>query len=110
MSNAFITHVSETLQAIEADGLYKRERLIVSHQGGEIDVAAGDNQTRKVINLCANNYLGLADHPRLIDAAKGAMDRYGYGMASVRFICGTQDLHRELEQRIADKLAGEKQP
>ncbi|WP_065330175.1 glycine C-acetyltransferase [Tritonibacter mobilis] len=99
MSNAFLSHISETLTQIEADGLYKRERMITSPQGGEIRV--GD---RNVINLCANNYLGLADHPDLIAAAKTVMDDKGYGMASVRFICGTQDLHRELEQRIAKFL------
>lgn len=96
MSNAFLTHISDTLTQIEADGLYKRERMITSPQGGEISV--GD---RQVINLCANNYLGLADHPALIDAAKGAMEPKGFGMASVRFICGTQDIHRELEQKLA---------
>ncbi|MFY1712740.1 glycine C-acetyltransferase [Tritonibacter mobilis] len=99
MSNAFLSHISETLTQIEADGLYKRERLITSPQAGEIHV--GD---RAVINLCANNYLGLADHPDLIAAAKTVMDDKGYGMASVRFICGTQDLHRALEQRIAKFL------
>ncbi|VCU57263.1 2-amino-3-ketobutyrate coenzyme A ligase [Tritonibacter mobilis] len=99
MSNAFLSHISETLTQIEADGLYKRERMITSPQAGEIRV--GD---RDVINLCANNYLGLADHPDLIAAAKTVMDDKGYGMASVRFICGTQDLHRELEQRIAKFL------
>ncbi len=102
MSNAFLSHISETLTQIEADGLYKRERMITSPQGGEIRV--GD---RAVINLCANNYLGLADHPDLIAAAKAVMDDKGYGMASVRFICGTQDLHRELEQRIAQFLGKE---
>ncbi len=99
MSNAFLSHISETLTQIEADGLYKRERMITSPQAGEIRV--GD---RAVINLCANNYLGLADHPDLIAAAKAVMDDKGYGMASVRFICGTQDLHRALEQRIAKFL------
>lgn len=100
MSNAFLSHISETLTQIEADGLYKHERMITSPQAGEIHV--GD---RAVINLCANNYLGLADHPDLIAAAKSVMDKKGYGMASVRFICGTQDLHRELEQRIAQFLS-----
>ncbi|MQY42005.1 glycine C-acetyltransferase [Epibacterium sp. SM1969] len=99
MSNAFLSHLSETLTQIENDGLFKKERLITSPQGGEIQV--GD---RKVINLCANNYLGLADHPDLITAAKAAMEPKGFGMASVRFICGTQDLHRELEQRLAQFL------
>ncbi|MEY8840286.1 glycine C-acetyltransferase [Cribrihabitans sp. XS_ASV171] len=96
MPDAFLSHVTETLAQIEAEGLTKQERLITSPQGGEITV--GD---REVINLCANNYLGLADHPALIGAAKHAMDDKGFGMASVRFICGTQDLHRALEQRLA---------
>ncbi|WP_264211945.1 glycine C-acetyltransferase [Leisingera thetidis] len=99
MSNAFLTDISNTLARIEAEGLYKRERMITSPQGGEITV--GD---RQVINLCANNYLGLADHPALIKAAKDAMEPKGFGMASVRFICGTQDIHRELEQRLAKFL------
>ena len=99
MADAFLSHITDTLAQIEAEGLYKRERMITSPQGGEITV--GDKQ---VINLCANNYLGLADHPALIDAAKGAMEPKGFGMASVRFICGTQDIHRELEQRLAKFL------
>ncbi|MCV2874449.1 glycine C-acetyltransferase [Defluviimonas sp. WL0050] len=93
---AFLAHLGETLTGIEADGLFKRERLITSAQGAHVKVAGRD-----VLNLCANNYLGLADHPDLIAAAKSAMDDHGYGMASVRFICGTQDLHRDLEARIA---------
>ena len=96
MTHAFLSHVTNTLSQIEADGMLKRERAITSPQGGRIDVGG-----REVLNLCANNYLGLADHPDLIAAAKGAMDSHGFGMASVRFICGTQDLHRELEQRLA---------
>lgn len=100
MSQAFLENISTTLKEIEAEGLYKRERLITSPQGGHIAVGGRD-----VINLCANNYLGLADHPALIEAAKNAMDPKGFGMASVRFICGTQDIHRELEQRLARFLA-----
>ncbi len=99
MADAFLPHITDTLAQIEAEGLYKRERMITSPQGGEITV--GDKQ---VINLCANNYLGLADHPALIDAAKSAMEPKGFGMASVRFICGTQDIHRELEQKLAQFL------
>ena len=99
MPQAFLSDLTETLRQIEADGLYKRERMITSPQAGEISV--GD---RQVINLCANNYLGLADHPDLIRAAQEAMQDHGFGMASVRFICGTQDLHRELEQRLAKFL------
>ncbi len=86
------------LAQIEADGLLKRERIIASPQSAEITLADG----RKVLNFCANNYLGLADHPEVIQAAKDALDSHGFGMASVRFICGTQDLHKELEAKIAD--------
>ena len=96
MSQAFLSRLTETLAQIEADGLTKRERLISSPQGGHITV-----QGREVLNLCANNYLGLADHPDLIAAARDEMDRRGFGMASVRFICGTQDIHRELETELA---------
>lgn len=99
MSESFLTHISQTLQQIEAEGLMKRERMITSPQGGEITV--GD---KEVINLCANNYLGLADHPDLIRAATDAMEPKGFGMASVRFICGTQDIHRDLEQNLAKFL------
>lgn len=91
------------LQTLEEDGLYKRERQIASKQAGRIRLADG----REVINLCANNYLGLADAPELIEAAHQALDSHGFGMASVRFICGTQDLHRKLEQRIAGWLGTE---
>ncbi|WP_417603847.1 glycine C-acetyltransferase [Primorskyibacter flagellatus] len=96
MTQAFLTHLQGELRGIEADGLMKRERLITSPQGARIDVGG-----REVLNLCANNYLGLADHPDLIAVAKQAMDDHGYGMASVRFICGTQDLHTQLEERLA---------
>ncbi|MEQ9296795.1 MAG: glycine C-acetyltransferase [Roseibium album] len=99
MSDAFLSHIAETLKEIEAEGLYKKERLISSPQGGVITVGG-----RKVINLCANNYLGLADHPALEEAARKALEPKGYGMASVRFICGTQDIHRQLEQRLAQFL------
>lgn len=99
MSDAFLNDVRATLKAIDAEGMMKRERMITSPQAGEITVG---EQT--VINLCANNYLGLADNPALIEAAKGAMDPRGFGMASVRFICGTQDIHRTLEQKLADFL------
>lgn len=98
-STAFLSHVTATLAQIEADGLMKRERLITGAQGAHVEIAG-----RKMLNLCANNYLGLADDPRLIAAAKQAMDGHGFGMASVRFICGTQDLHRQLEARLARYL------
>lgn len=96
MSSPFLDDISQTLSQITADGLYKRERPLSSQQAGTVTV-----QGKPLINLCANNYLGLANHPDLIKAAQTAMDRHGYGMASVRFICGTQDLHRALEQRLA---------
>jgi glycine C-acetyltransferase len=99
--SAFLVHLRDSLRGIEADGLTKRERLIVSPQGTWVRMAGAD---RPLLNLCANNYLGLADHPALIGAAKQAMDDHGFGMASVRFICGTQDLHRALERRLADYL------
>lgn len=101
MSDAFFSDLKAELAQIEADGLYKRERIITSEQFSEIDVTA-DGQDSHVINFCANNYLGLANHPALIQAAKDTLDSHGFGMASVRFICGTQDLHKELEAKIAD--------
>lgn len=104
MPKQFLNHISKTLKDIESDGLLKRERTIVSPQAGRITVELPDSSEKQVINLCANNYLGLANHPKLIEAAKGAMDDHGFGMASVRFICGTQDLHRELEQKLAQFL------
>ena len=89
---------NETLDEIRAAGLFKSERIIASPQSAEIELADG----RTVLNFCANNYLGLADHPDIIAAAKAALDSHGFGMASVRFICGTQDLHKELEKTIAE--------
>jgi len=99
MTPDFLTHLSDTLNQIEVDGLMKRERAITSPQGAHINVAGRD-----LLNLCANNYLGLADSPALIQAAKQALDEDGFGMASVRFICGTHDLHRDLETRLAQFL------
>jgi len=96
MTQSYLDHITDTLAQIDADGMMKRERMITSPQGGQVQVGG-----RTVINLCANNYLGLADHPDLITAAKDAMDAQGFGMASVRFICGTQDIHRALEQKLA---------
>jgi glycine C-acetyltransferase len=101
---AFLGHLTDTLAGIEAEGLMKRERAITSAQGGRVSVGEGVGHRDDIVNLCANNYLGLANHPALIAAAKGAMDDHGYGMASVRFICGTQDLHRQLEARLAQFL------
>jgi glycine C-acetyltransferase len=89
---------ADELEAIRAQGLFKAERIITSPQSAEITLADG----RTVLNFCANNYLGLADHPDIIAAAKDALDTHGFGMASVRFICGTQDLHKQLEKTIAD--------
>ena len=99
MTQAFLTHITDMLSRIDTEGLMKRERLITSPQGGEIIVNG-----QSMINLCANNYLGLANHPDLIAAARDAMEPKGFGMASVRFICGTQDIHRELEHRLAGFL------
>jgi len=92
------TRYAETLEEIREAGLFKAERIITSPQAAEITLADG----RTVLNFCANNYLGLADHPAMIQAAKEALDTHGFGMASVRFICGTQDLHKQLEKTIAD--------
>ncbi|NBB47960.1 glycine C-acetyltransferase [Rhizobium sp. CRIBSB] len=103
MQSGFLDHISETLKGIEADGLLKREREIVSPQSGRIQVRDAKG-TREMINLCANNYLGLANHPEIEQAAKAAIDSHGFGMASVRFICGAQDIHRQLEQAIARYL------
>ena len=97
--NQFLDDIQTRLTEIHAEGLWKTEREITSPQGSHVTVGG-----RQVINLCANNYLGLADHPDLIRAAQLALDEHGYGMASVRFICGTQDLHRQLERRLAAYL------
>jgi glycine C-acetyltransferase len=98
MTLAMIPHLQAELDQIRSQGLFKTERIICSPQAAEITLADG----RKMLNFCANNYLGLADHPEIIQAAKDALDSHGFGMASVRFICGTQDLHKQLEQKIAD--------
>ncbi len=90
-------HLTAELAAIEEQGIYKRERIIVSPQGANVKVASGD----EVVIMCANNYLGLSSHPEVIQAAKDALDTHGFGMSSVRFICGTQDIHKELEAKIA---------
>jgi glycine C-acetyltransferase len=90
-------HLQQELQSIEHNGLFKKERIITSAQGAEITLNTGET----VLNFCANNYLGLSSHPEVIQAAKDTMDTHGFGMSSVRFICGTQDIHKELEQKIA---------
>ncbi|OGT54166.1 MAG: glycine C-acetyltransferase [Gammaproteobacteria bacterium RIFCSPHIGHO2_12_FULL_63_22] len=97
MTNPTLSRLGDSLASIRADGLFKSERVITSPQSAEIELADG----RRVLNFCANNYLGLADHPTVIQAAKEALDSHGFGMASVRFICGTQDLHKQLEQKLA---------
>ena len=97
-SDKFKKYLKDNLQDIEASGLFKHERIITSPQGAEITLDTG----QKVLNFCANNYLGLADNPAVIDASKKMMDSRGYGMASVRFICGTQDKHKELESKLAE--------
>lgn len=91
-------HLQNELQSIEENGLFKKERIITSPQGAEIKISTGET----VLNFCANNYLGLSSHPEVVKAAKDALDSHGFGMSSVRFICGTQDIHKTLEHKIAD--------
>ena len=98
---ALVDHLAGELEELKRTGLFKPEHVIASPQGAAIRLADG----RKVLNFCANNYLGLADHPDLVAAANAALDRYGFGMASVRFICGTQEEHKQLEKRIAGSSA-----
>jgi len=102
MNNHFSNRIAQELKEIEEAGLFKKERVITSEQGPEIVVNG-----KKVLNFCANNYLGLSSHPKVIKAAHAAIDSHGYGMSSVRFICGTQDIHKELEQKIAQFLGTE---
>ena len=103
MSNQFYSQIRQQLETTRQDGLFKQERTITSAQQAEINVA----HSAPVINFCANNYLGLANHPALIQAAKDGMDSHGFGMASVRFICGTQDIHQQLEHKLAEFLGME---
>lgn len=98
MYGAIKTHLQEEIKSIKNDGLFKEERIITSPQGAEITLSSG----QKVLNFCSNNYLGLSSHPEVVKAAKDTLDSHGFGMSSVRFICGTQDIHKELEQKIAD--------
>jgi glycine C-acetyltransferase len=100
MYTRFQEHLAAELKAIEEAGLYKRERIIITPQGAVIRTSDG----KEVLNFCANNYLGLSSHPLVLEAAKRAIDTHGFGMSSVRFICGTQDIHKELEHKIADFL------
>ncbi len=102
MNKKFIERIAKDVEEIEAAGLFKKERIISSEQGAEIIVNG-----KTVLNFCANNYLGLSSHPKVIEAAHKAIDTHGYGMSSVRFICGTQDIHKELEQKIASFLGTE---
>ena len=99
----FQAHLQQTLGTIRQSGLEKPERVIATPQSGHVRVTGG----REVLNLCANNYLGLASHPAIVKAAHEALDRWGYGMASVRFICGTQEIHKQLESRISSFLGTE---
>jgi glycine C-acetyltransferase len=102
MNDSFVKRIASELEEIKASGLFKTERIIASAQGAEIMVGG-----KKVLNFCANNYLGLSSHPKVIEAAHQAIDHRGYGMSSVRFICGTQDIHKELERKIAAFLGTE---
>jgi glycine C-acetyltransferase len=103
MYNNYQNHLRKIIEEIKEAGLYKDERIIVSPQGAEIELNTG----QKVLNFCANNYLGLSNDPALIEAAKASLDNHGYGMSSVRFICGTTDLHKELEKKIAEFFSTE---
>ncbi len=103
MYGAMQEHLQKTLQEIRDSGLYKNERIITSPQNANITVSGG----RKVLNMCANNYLGLSDHPAIVKAAREGLTRRGYGLSSVRFICGTQDIHKELEQQLSDFLGAD---
>ena len=103
MSSNFYTYLQNQIEQVKEDGLYKAERVITSAQQAQIAVSSGE----QVINFCANNYLGLANHPELIAAAKAGLDEHGFGMASVRFICGTQDIHKTLEQKLSEFLGME---
>lgn len=103
MYTRFHTHLNETLASIREAGLYKNERVITTSQSPHIAVSSGG----EVLNLCANNYLGLADHPEVVAAARAALDRWGYGLSSVRFICGTQEIHKELEAKLSAFLGTE---
>ncbi len=107
MFGAIKSHVVSELEQIKEAGLYKSERIIVGQQDASISVQAPSGGGRRVLNLCANNYLGLANHPQVIKAAKDSYDKWGYGLSSVRFICGTQDIHKQLEKRISEFLGTE---
>ncbi len=103
MSSQFYSHIQQQIADVKAEGLYKSERIITSQQQAEVAISSG----KKVINFCANNYLGLANHPALIEAGVQGLEQHGYGMASVRFICGTLDIHKQLEQQLSQFLGME---
>ncbi|GLO63833.1 2-amino-3-ketobutyrate coenzyme A ligase [Vibrio sp. MACH09] len=103
MSSAFYKQINQQIEEVKVEGLYKSERIITSAQKAAVSISTGE----EVLNFCANNYLGLANHPDLIEAAKSGMDEHGFGMASVRFICGTQDSHKVLEQKISEFMGKE---
>ncbi|WP_417883512.1 glycine C-acetyltransferase [Vibrio rumoiensis] len=103
MSSSFYSQINQQIEDVKSEGLYKSERIITSAQAAAVSISTGE----EVLNFCANNYLGLANHPDLIEAAKQGMDEHGFGMASVRFICGTQDAHKELERKLSDFLGME---
>ncbi len=108
MNEKFVTRIAKEVEDIKASGLYKTERVITSPQGAEITVnLPAEAGAKTVLNFCANNYLGLSSHPKVIEAAHKAIDTHGYGMSSVRFICGTQDIHKELEQKLSEFLGTE---
>ncbi|GAD89650.1 MULTISPECIES: glycine C-acetyltransferase [Vibrio] len=103
MSSAFYNQIKQQIEEVKSEGLYKSERIITSQQQASVSISTGED----VLNFCANNYLGLANHPELIQAAQSGMDEYGFGMASVRFICGTQDIHKQLEDKLSTFLGME---
>jgi len=103
MTDTVRKHYNDILNGIESEGLFKKERVIVTPQSAKIEVKGG----QQVLNMCANNYLGLANNPEIIKAAKESFDKWGYGLSSVRFICGTQEIHKELENKISEFLGME---
>ena len=108
MNRKLTERIRSEVEEIRQNGLYKTERIIESPQGADIEVAVpGKKEKKKVINFCANNYLGLSSHPKVIEAAKKYIDQRGYGLSSVRFICGTQDIHKELEHKLSAFLGTE---
>ncbi|MDD4011926.1 MAG: aminotransferase class I/II-fold pyridoxal phosphate-dependent enzyme, partial [Sphaerochaetaceae bacterium] len=107
LSNELERTLTDYTEGLKSQGLYKKERQIITPQGAKVKVIREDGSEKQLLNFCANNYLGLADNPQIIEAAKNAMDRWGYGLSSVRFICGTQALHKKLEKKISEFLRTE---